>query len=142
MLSLVSLYNTEEHTILDSDIARFCNRIIEGDPKRRGRLFTVRYNKLGVFVIAEWLALPNGPFVDVVNLGASLGSFTRAKARELRCKLLNPLTAEETVLQTTQADSDYHHNLQNENEEEAERLEMCARGECNRQRKNLGIEFI
>ena len=129
MLSLVSFYNTVEHTILDSDIARFCNRIIEGDPKRRGRLFTVRYNKLGVFVIAEWLALPNGPFVDVVNLGTSLGSFTRAKAGELRCKLLNPLTAEETVLQTTQADRDFHSNLQEENTEETERWEMCEKGE-------------
>jgi hypothetical protein len=131
MLSLVSFYNKAEHTIVDSDIARFCNRIIEGDPKRRGRLFTLRYNKLGVFVIAEWLSPPEcrGPFVDVLNLGASFGNFTRTKAGELRDRLLNPITAEETNSQTTQADSDYHHNLQDENEEETERWARVARGE-------------
>lgn len=131
MLSLVSFYNKVEHTIVDSDVARFCNRIIEGDPKRRGRLFTLRYNKLGVFVIAEWLSPPEcrGPFVDVLNLGKSLDSFTRARAGELQNRLLAPLTAEGTIEQTTQADSDYHHNLQDENEEETERWARVARGE-------------
>jgi len=102
--------------------------MVEGDPLRKGKFFTLRYNKLGVFVLAEWLAEPRSRFVDVMNLGNSIG-ITREQGDELRHRILAPLTAEETILQTTRADSDYHHGLQDENEEETERWERVARGE-------------
>jgi len=102
--------------------------MVEGDPLREGKFFTIRYNKLGVFVLAEWLAEPRSRFVDVMNLGNSIG-ITREQGNELKRRILAPLTAEETILQTTQADSDYHHGLQDENEEETERWERVARGE-------------
>lgn len=128
MLNMVSNYSLDEHTIIPTDLAQWCNRMVEGDPLREGKFFTIRYNKLGVFVLAEWLDEPRRGFVDVMNLGNSIG-ISQEKAGELRRRILAPLTAEETVLQTVQADSDYHHGLQDENEEETERWSRVARGE-------------
>lgn len=129
MLGLVSFYNTKEHTIIGGDIADFCKRLVEHTPQRAGRLFVVRYNKLGTFVIAEWLAKPKDIFVDVMNLGKSLANFDRKKAHELRQRIFKPLTAEGTVRQMAAADSNYHHFRQDENSEEWERQEKVARGE-------------
>ena len=129
MLGMTSFYTPKEHTILDGELSRYVSRLTEGDPLRRNRLFVIRYNKLGVFVIAEWLAKPKDIFIDVLNLGSSLQSFTRKKANELKIRLFAPLTAEGTNQQVAQAESDFHHGLQDENEEETERLERVARGE-------------
>lgn len=129
MLGLVSNYNSDEHTIIGGEIAEWVNRLVEGDPIRRGRLFVVRYNKLGVFVIAEWLAKPKDIFVDVLNFGKSLGNFGRKEAMELRRRVFAPVTAEETSRAIIQTDSDYYHNLQDEDMEETERQERVAIGE-------------
>lgn len=129
MLGLVSNYSSTEHTIIEGELSLWLKRQVEVDPQRKGKLFVVRYNKLGVFCICEWLAKPRDIFVDVLNLGKSIGNFGPAKARELRRRLFNPLGPEETRQAIAQADSDYHHNLQDENAEETERLELVAQGE-------------
>lgn len=129
MLGLVSNYNSAEHRIIGGDLSRWVDGLIEGDPRRKGRLFVVRYNKLGVFVIAEWLGKPKDVFVDVLNLGKSLANFDRKGAQELRRRLFAPLTAEGTNRATMEAESDYHHNLQDEDAEETERQERIAIGE-------------
>lgn len=129
MLGMVSFYNPQEHTIIDGEIGPFCDRLVEHDPQRRGKLFVVRYNKLGVFCICEWLAKPYDVFVDTLNLGKSLGNFGFMKAQELRKRLFKPVSAEATCEAITGADSDYHHNLQDEDMEETERRERVAIGE-------------
>uniref|UniRef100_A0A6M3LGH6 Uncharacterized protein n=1 Tax=viral metagenome TaxID=1070528 RepID=A0A6M3LGH6_9ZZZZ len=129
MLGMVSFYNPDEHSIIPGALSEFCKRLVENDPKRKGKLFVVRYNKLGVFVIAEWLAKPKDVFVDIMNLGKSLSSFTRDKASELRHRLFAPITAAETDRLTAGADSDYHHEMQDFNESETERLAKCEIGE-------------
>ena len=129
MLGLVSNYNTDEHTIIGGELSDWLKRLMADDPQRRGRLFLVRYNKLGVFVIAEWLGKPKDVFVDVYNIGKSLGNFRRKAAQELRKRLFAPLTAEETCKSIVQTDSDYHHGLQDEDAEETERQERVAIGE-------------
>ncbi len=129
MLGLVSNYTTDEHTIIGGELSHWLIRLVEGDPVRKGRLFVLRYNQLGVFCICEWLGKPNDVFVDVINLGKSLQSFTYEKAQELRKRLFDPLTAEETSQIAIQTDSDYHHNLQDEDAEETERRERVAIGE-------------
>ena len=129
MLGLVSNYNSDEHTIIGGELSEWLKRLIEGSSRRKGCLFLVRYNKLGVFCICEWLAGPKDVFVDVLNLGKTLQSFTQAKAQELRRRLFSSLTAEETNRATLQADSDYYHNLQDEDAEETERQERVAVGE-------------
>lgn len=129
MLGLVSNYTTDEHTILGGELSRWLKKLMEGDPVRKGRLFLLQYNQLEVFCICEWLGKPNDVFVDVLNLGKSLQSFTYEKAQELRKRLFDPLTAEETCKLGIQTDSDYHHNLQDEDAEETERHERIAMGE-------------
>lgn len=129
MLGMTSFFKSQEHTIVQGEIGPFCDRLVENDPQRRGKLFVVRYNKLGTFCICEWLDKSLGFFVDVMNLGKSLGNFSYRKAQELRRRLFAPLTAEETRRAITGADSDFHHNLQDEDSEETERQERVAIGE-------------
>ena len=129
MLGLVSNYNREKHTIIEGELSRWLNRLVEGDPQREGRLCVIRYNKLGVLVIAEWLGRPKDVFVDVMNLGKSLGEFDYKKAQELKGRLFKPVTAEVTRRAIIDNDSDYYHNLQDEDMEETERQELVARGE-------------
>lgn len=129
MLGLVSNYTTKDHTLVGGELMLWLERLVAGDPKRKGRIFLVRYNKLDVYVIAEWLGRPKDVFVDVLNIGKSLSNFSRAKAQELQNRLFNPIGPEETQRAITQAGSDYHHNLQDEDAEETERQELVARGE-------------
>jgi hypothetical protein len=129
MLGMVSNYTSKKHTIIGGDLALWLNRLVENDRERKGKLFLVRYNEIGSFVIAEWLGRPRDVFVDVMNLGKSLSDFDRAKADELRKRLFEPVTADQTRVWASQVDSDYHHNLQDEDAEETERWERVARGE-------------
>ena len=80
-------------------------------------------------MIAEWITKPWDIFVDVLNLGTSIHNFTRAKANRLQHRLFAPLTAEGVSQLTTQADSDYHHAMQDDNDEEGERLAKVSMGE-------------
>lgn len=130
MLGLVSLYNSDEHTVISgSGIPEWLERLVEGSPKRRGCLFLLRYNKLGVFCICEWVGGGRDTFVDVLNLGKSLGNFGHKEAQELRRRLFFPLTAEVTSREIIRNDSDFYHNLQDEDAEETERQERIAIGE-------------
>lgn len=130
MLGMISIYTSAEHTIIEgSGIPEFLIRLVEDDPRREGRLFLLHYNKLGVFCICEWTGNYRDTFTDVMNLGKSLGNFGHKKAQELRRRLFDPLTAEETCRATIQGDSDYHHQLQDEDAEETERQERVAIGE-------------
>lgn len=130
MLGMISVYNPDEHTIIDgSGIPEWLERLVKGDPRREGRLFLVRYSKLGVFCICEWTDTHKDTFVDVLNLKKSLGNFGRKTANELRRRLFAPVTAEETSKEIVRNDSDFYHNLQDEDMEETERRERVAIGE-------------
>ena len=130
MLGLVSVYTSAEHTIINgSGIPEFLTRLIEGDPQRKGRLFLLRYNKLGVYCICEWTDGHKDTFVDVLNLGKSLGNFEKKEAQELRRRLFAPVSAEESAREIIRNDSDFYHNLQDEDSEETERQERVAIGE-------------
>ena len=129
MLGMVSLYMPEEHTIIHGEMSSFLDRLVENDPQRRGNLFVIRYNKLGVFCLCEWVGGGRDTFADVLNLGKSLGNFSREKAQELYKRLFSPISAEETSRAIIGADSDFYHNLQDEDMEETERQERVAIGE-------------
>ncbi len=129
MLGLVSLYSTEEHTIIRGELSRWLERLVAGDSQRKGRLFIIRYNKLEVYCICEWTDNHKDTFTDVLNLGKSLGGFGHTEACELRRRLFNPVTAEESSREIIRNDSDFYHNLQDEDMEETERQERVAIGE-------------
>lgn len=67
--------------------------------------------------------------MDVINLGKSLGDFGQKQAQELRRRLFAPVTAEESAREIIRNDSDFYHNLQDEDMEESERQERVAVGE-------------
>jgi hypothetical protein len=126
MLGSVSTRKIDDHTVLGGELGRYVERLA----KESGRdLFLMRYNKLGVFCICEWMSPNRDIFIDLMNLGKSLGNFTREKNTELLQRLFKPLTCDTTSQLLAQADSDYHHLRQDENEEEGERLAKCAIGE-------------
>lgn len=129
MLGLVSCYNSDEHTIVRGGISEWLDRLVEGDPRRKGRLFLVQYNKLEVFCICEWTDDNKDTFTDVLNLGKSLGDFDHKQACELRRRLFAFVTAEETSKAIIKNDSDFYHGLQDEDMEETERNERVAIGE-------------
>ena len=130
MLGMVSLYLSEEHTIINgSGIPEWLKQLVEGNPRRKGCLFLLRYNKLGVFCICEWIGGGKDTFVDVLNLGKSLGNFRKKEAQELRRRLFAPVTVEESAREIIRNDSDFYHNLQDEDSEETERRERVAIGE-------------
>lgn len=129
MLGLISCYNPDEHTIIRGEISEWLERLVEGNPRREGCLFLLLYNKLEVYCICEWVGGGQDTFVDVLNLGKSLGNFGRKEAEELKRRLFNPVTAEETSRAIIGADSNFYHNLQDEDAEETERQERVAIGE-------------
>lgn len=129
MLSMVSCFNSEEHTIIQGELSEWLKRLVKGIPQREGCLFLLRYNQLEVFCICEWVGGGRDTFVDVMNLGKSLGNFDFKQAQELRQRLFAPVTAEETSRAIIRADSDFYHNLHDEDMEETERNERVTRGE-------------
>ena len=130
MLGMISVFTSAEHTVIKgSGIPEFLTRLVEGIPQREGCLFLIRYNKLGVFCICEWIGGGRDTFVDVLNLGKSLGNFGKKEAHELRRRLFAPDTAEDTSKAIIRNDSDFYHGLQDEDAEETERQERVAIGE-------------
>ena len=129
MLGVVSVLTSAEHTIVQGELSEWLERLIEGSPQRKGRLFLLRYDKLEVYCICEWTDNHKDTFTDVLNLGKSLGSFGQKEAQELRRRLFNPVTAEESSREIIRNDSDFYHNLQDEDSEETERRERVAIGE-------------
>lgn len=130
MLGMSIQYNERDHSIIDGDISDFVSRLSDSEIGTQRKLFVVRYNKLRVYVIAEWLhGKKNGCFVDIMNLGNSLSNFTKQKADELRRRLYAPDTAASTASFIRQSNSDHLHQLQDEDSEEGERLERCRLGE-------------
>lgn len=127
---MVSVYNSDEHTIIKgSGLPEWLERLVKGNSHREGCLFLLRYNKLKVFCICEWTDDHKDTFVDVLNLRESLGNFGRKEAYELRRRLFAPVSAEETRKAIVRNDSDFYHNLQDEDMEETERRERVAIGE-------------
>ena len=129
MLGLVSVFTSAEHTIIRGELSKWLDRLVEGDSQRKGCLFLLRYNKLEVYCICEWTGKYKDTFVDVLNLGKSLGNFGQKEAQELKRRLFNPVTAEESAREIVRNDSDFYHNLQDEDMEETERRERVAIGE-------------
>lgn len=126
MLGMISNYSKDKHTKVGGEINAYVSRLA----KESGRdLAVICYEKLEVFCIVEWMSPNRDVFIDTMNLGKSLANFTRAKATELRHRLFAPVTCQETSEFISKGDSDYHHERQDGNAEEGERLAKVSRGE-------------
>lgn len=126
MLGAVSTFDVNKHKLIGGDLGEFISRLAE----RSGRDFAVlRYEAMNVFCVVEFLSPRRDVFVDTMNLGSSLANFTREKRIELERRIYRPLTCDETSRAIRDGESDYHHALQDGNEEEQERLDRIAMGE-------------
>lgn len=126
MLGMTSIFDSEKHTKIGGEIGAYVSRLA----KESGRdLAVICYEELAVYCIIEWMSPNQDVFIDMMNLGKSLANFTRAKALELKHRLFKPITCKETSDFISKGDSDYHHERQDGNEEEGERLAKVSRGE-------------
>lgn len=126
MIGRASIFNCSEHTFIGGEIGHYISRLA----KESGRdLAVIRYEKLGVFCIIEFLSPKRDIFVDVKNLGDSLANFGRAAARELKQRLFKPVTGEQTCRFSAEIESNYLHGRQDDNSEALEWDERTKRGE-------------
>jgi hypothetical protein len=126
MFGCVTHFQHSKHTRIPGELDGFVRRL---GRRARRTLGVVRYEKLGVYCIVDYLESDGGVFVDVMNLGHSLANFGRKARIEFEQRLFRPLRSDETCRVVAEAESDYFHGRQDDNEEEKERLEKCARGE-------------
>ena len=104
MLGSACQYNPKQHVILKPSFLKWC-KDQTSDERVKAELFVYRQMQVGTFVIARWVDKSKGMFVDLVNLGGSLGNFTREVAHEFRRRLLAPVTADFTCRQMKDFDS-------------------------------------
>jgi hypothetical protein len=125
MFGCVSTFDREKHTFIGGELGHYINRLAK-ESKRD--FAVVRYEKLNVFCIIEFLSPLRDVFVDTMNLGHSLANFNREKKEELLRRVFKPVTCAETSRALEEADSDYHHERQDDNAEDWENEEREARG--------------
>jgi len=121
MFGLACHYDPRQHRILESGILAWCKRQVS-DPYLKERLFTYYHRLEHTFVIALWLNQPKRWFVDVLNMGYSLGNFNRHLAEGLRRRLLAPLSTSDIRRQLRNAESDHLHKLQDQGNALSDRL--------------------
>jgi hypothetical protein len=126
MLGQVSTYSREDHTFIAGEIGGYISRLAKESNRD---LAVIRYEKLGVFCIIEFLSPKRDVFVDVKNLGDSLANFGRATANELRQRLFKPTTCDQVSRFIADTESDYHHMRQDDNSAEWENEERTMMGE-------------
>lgn len=126
MLGMTSVYNSKKHYIIGGEIGAY----IEGLSKDSGRdLAVICYEDLQVFCIIEWMSPQKDVFIDILNLGKSLANFAREKAAELRRRLFQPISCDETSQYIAEGESTFHHDMQDWNSEETDRYARIERGE-------------
>ena len=114
MLGAACQYKPQQHLLLEPKFLEWCKEQIT-DESVSCQLFVYRQMQEGTFVIGRWIDKPFGLFVDLINLGGSLGNFTREIAHEFRRRLLAPVTADRTCRQMTEFNSQWHSNQEEKN---------------------------
>jgi len=121
MLGAASVYDDRQHALIPRhEILDFCVRETNGAHDEKD-LFLYHHEFTGNFVIGKWLDRRR-LFVDLMNLGPSLGGFTRQKAQEFVQRTCNRPSAKEKQQDLIKIESDHLSKLQDENEEEKERI--------------------
>lgn len=119
-------YSPEKYELIEPEIIYWCRRQTP-DEDLRSRLFCYYARKHGTFVVGLWTDCPKGKFVDVLNMGFSLGNFDRSMAESLRKNLLAPLRTDETIQILMSAQRDYERHTTDEAQEQSETLRRNMR---------------
>lgn len=129
MINMVATYDPRQHEILNPELLGWCRRVAEGvnDSTLATRLFCYHHRWHDTFVIGAWIAEPYHAFIDLMNLGTSLGTFTHSKGQEFIDRLYNPTTGHQAAQMLRQNESDFLHQKQDENEQIKADLEKRGR---------------
>ena len=125
MLGMACNYSPKQHSLIHPEQLTWCKRET-CDPLLKEQLFCYLQREIGVFVIARWTDKVYGSFVDILNLGRSLASFTREKAQEFKRRVNSPISAAHTRRFLEQADRDYYSRQANVNMELHENQERTG----------------
>jgi len=119
MLGMPCQFRPDQHEIIHPPLEDFVMRAVS-EQKLRDSLFIYRHRLWRTFVIALWV----GPseFVDVMNLGMSLGNFTRQRAKRLGQALNQSTSGKQFAKSLRQHQRDGLSQLQNESDEDADRF--------------------
>lgn len=121
---LPCFYSPAQHEILhEPTILDWCRRQTSDLPLQK-QLFIYRHRIHSTFVIARWVREPKGIFTDLLNLGHSLGNFTREKAQEFRGRILAPIPVETFSRTINQASRDFASEQHEKGEEMKEIMEL------------------
>jgi len=121
MFNFTCQFNPVEHWLIEPEILRWCRRQVD-EKDHKVRLFAYFHRVHQTYVIAWWVDRPCGKFVDMLNLGFTLGNFTREKAQEFVRHLRQPTTASDIDKQVRRVESDQLHKRQNDASAESEEL--------------------
>ena len=120
MIGVPCTYDPEQHYIFEPELLEWCRRQTS-DEELKKELFVYKQMQVGTFVIARWIDRSLGFFVDLLNLGHVLSSFNHKTARELRRRVLAPVTSSATTSFLKTAESNHLSKLQKENDDTIER---------------------
>jgi hypothetical protein len=126
MMGLAAHFTPGEHTLITPPMLGWIRRNVP--PERSEKMFMYFSHRYGNFVVGEWLNRAGGYFVDVLNLGHSLGNFTRAWAQEFLRDVHRPVGADDMARMIRQAHSDEQHSL---NDSQGEYSQQFRRGVFN-----------
>lgn len=124
MIGQPCFYKKDVHILIHPPLLRWVKNQIADDNLRES-LFCYLQRQYGTFVIGQWIDTSRSMFVDILNMGQSLGSFDRDDAQELLRRLLRPTTVKETKDAMRKGASDWRLQQENENAELSERQERC-----------------
>ena len=131
MIGMPCTFDAGQHAVIHPELEDWIHREIP-DRNFLDRVFVYRHLLYGTFVIAQWLNRDAGLFIDVMNLGYSLGNFDKEKARTLRSNIMQPITGRQARDCMRKAQDDHV-----ERRQEADQLERGKRG---RLKKDHGID--
>ena len=120
MIGVPCTYSPDQHYIFEPELLAWCRRQTP-DESLKKELFVYKQLQVGTFVIARWVSREMGLFVDLLNLGHALSTFTVEMAQELRRRILAPVTSNDTAKQMSASSSSRLHKLQEENGIERDR---------------------
>jgi hypothetical protein len=106
-----------QHQILETEIGSWLKRNVENAEDAR-RLFVYRHMQTGNFIVAWWISKERGRFSELMNLGASLSSFTREMAHSFK-QILSPKTGGRSAIEQQLKDLHYQEMIQQQDDADA-----------------------
>lgn len=99
-------YDPRQHQLIEPPLLNWARRQAP-DKETADRIFTYRHRDAGTFVIGFWANKPYGRFVDMLNIGTSLGNFGPSEAGRFK-RSLRVTDSADRIRQEVKAGLDSH----------------------------------